>query len=259
MCLGILTFCCLAVLKPQIIEVIALISNFIMIGCFVWSIIGIPWDVINTGGKVLFYISFGFAIIAIILLIGIMIVRCQGTINGEKNGCGLCSLITLIVIDIVGFVLLIITEFIIINKMHDKNKASHWRGWSYNSKEDEISGSEWAAAAGSFSVIEVFWIIHTFCCICLYRLVDIRTNECYADYLAECAECNTVNPVTTNNITDNRPSLNFIGYDKNGAPIYQGQPVPIVNQNYPVINVNHVDPIKVPTKMPTSKTNYGIV
>lgn len=258
MCLGILTLCCLSVLKPRMIELIALISNIIMIGCFIWSAIGIPWEVVNTGGKVVFYIAFGFAVIAIIILIIIMVLRCQNTINGEKNSLGLCLLITIIIVNIIGFVFLIIAEILIINKMRDEDRHSNWRDWTYNSNDYKISGGDWAASAVSFTIIQVFWIILSFCCTCLYKLVDLRTNDCYADYLAECGECNEHRD-STNNQTDNRPTLNFIGYDKNGAPIYQGQPVPIVNPTSPVININNVNPIQIPNKAPTSKTNYGIV
>ena len=55
-------YCCLIPLKPQTIEILALIFSIITIAFSIWGMAGNPWRDIEIEGKILFYISFAFII-----------------------------------------------------------------------------------------------------------------------------------------------------------------------------------------------------
>ena len=230
MCLSLSCFCCLSSLRPKFIELIALIANIIIIGLFAWSLIGIPWNMVRKSGKILLFVSFAFSILCLLVLLFLIFLRCRGTINGEKNGCAICFIIVLIIFDIIGFIVLVIGEALI---LHDMRDGDDYRGWHTDNK---IKSGEWIAAAASPSLIEILWLIHFYCALCLHTLIDLRTSLSSADYLNESFD-------SKNNKEVSKSSLPFTGYDQNGAPIYSGAQANInvnpFNRDSGSSNTNH--------------------
>lgn len=253
MCLSLACFCCLSTLRARTIELIALLCNIIIIGLFIWSLIGIPWDWVRKIGKILLFVSLGFSIIDFLLLLILIFLRCQGTINGEKNGCGNCFVITLMIFDTIGFIIVIVAESIILRDMR-KDNDNNYKEW----KKDDITTGEWLASALSLSLIEILWMINGFCASCLHSLISLRTNGSYADYLKESGESknNTLSSINGSN----QPSVKFIGYDKNGKPIYSGHAVNTSDNPFNRNVENNIDKVKVINDQnnPDLNTNYAI-
>ena len=239
-CIG--CYCCLFSLKPTAIEFIALFANLFEIGFLIWGIVDIPWDYISTGGKVCFYITCGFILITFLLLLLIMCLRCSGTINTTKNSLGYCLCIVDLVFDVLAFILIIVSESIILYKMWDADDYYWDNGRRYNRRRDDsiFSGAEWAAAVISTSVAELGILIHTYCISFLLKLIHLKTDLSYKEY-TDAMEPNTnnISNDTTGaraiNVFQSPPNyynnnLTFLGYDKDGHPIYSG------NDTYQVIN-----------------------
>ena len=238
MCLSLACFCCLSALRARSIELIALISNIIIIGFFIWSLIGIPWDFVKSIGKILFFVSFAISVIAILILIIVIIKRCNGAINNEKNGCGIRFVIILIIIDILGFIVLIIAEIIIIVDLRkDDDDFLKW-------KHGEIKSGEWASAAASPSLIEIFWIIHWYCVSCLLTLIKLKTNFSYREYIKQNGEPKSA----FDTVNMNKPNLAINEYDKNA---YSGNP----GDN---TSGNNISMVKVMNGNQDLNTNYAI-
>lgn len=126
MCLQILgyfcCYCCLIYCRPRCIEICALISNIIEIAVLIWAIIEIPWSDIKIIGKFCFFIMFAFIIIIFIFLLILMCLRCGNKINTNKAGTGKCLCITMIVLDILSFILYIFGgAAILINMNNEEN------------------------------------------------------------------------------------------------------------------------------------------
>ena len=230
-------YCCLTTLKPTTIEIMALICNVIEIGCLIWGAVDIPWDYLNTGGKVMYAITCVVIVITLILLLILMCLRCGNKINNSKNQLGICLCITMIVFDVLGLILVIISEIIILSKMFDVDDVHyhHRRGYSNGIFEDH----EWAAAFISMSATEVCTALHFICGNFLLKLIQYKTDKCYAEYMGV-NNADIIRTVEVVNRTDSNPNqLNFIGYDQNGHPIYSG------NQQYvlqnPIVVNNNAD------------------
>ena len=114
-------YCCLQTFRPKTIEFTALGCNILEIVFMIWGIAGIPWGDISIGGKVFFSLSCVFIILSLIFLIALMRLRCQKKINTSKNSTGKCLCISDIIFDILAELLIIISEFIIISNMNDKD------------------------------------------------------------------------------------------------------------------------------------------
>ena len=125
-------YCCLTGLKPRIIEFLALLCNLVEIGFLIWGIIDIPWDDISTGGKIMYYITCGAIVVTFLLLLLLMCLRCGNTINTTKNDLGKCLCITMVVFDILAFILIIIAEIIIIYNMDDKDDDYNYNNGYYD-------------------------------------------------------------------------------------------------------------------------------
>ena len=116
-CMG--CYCCLLAVRPRYIELIALLANVIEIGFLIWGIVGIPWGDLNTASKVCYYITCGLVLMTFILLIILMILRCNKSINNSRNSTGKCLSITNTVIDVLAFIMIIVSECLILYKMYD--------------------------------------------------------------------------------------------------------------------------------------------
>ena len=227
---GLLTciccYCCLTTLKPRIIEIVALICNIIEIGFLIWGIVDVPWSDIKMGGKVMFYIACVLVILTFLFLLGLMCLRCGNKINTTKNGAGKCLCITDLVFDILAEIAIIIAEIIILNNMNDKDDNSFFDyGYRYNSRYSKYSRREWAAAAISITAAEIFIGLHCYCVSFLLKLIYLKTNLSYLKY-RDTQEPNddiigrTINVFNTQD--NNVNQLKFLGYDKDGHPIYSG-------------------------------------
>ena len=220
-------YCCLTTLKPKTIEIIALICNIISIGFLIWGIADIPWDDISTAGKVFFYITCGCVVLTLIFLLGLMCIRCSGKINTSKNSNAKCLCITLIVFDILAFILVIISEIIIFYNMDDKDDDYYYYDYYYGRRrQSKYSNREWAAAIISISAAELAILCHSYCANFLLKLISAKTNTSYLKYMEQ-KENNSNNIVSRTINVLNQPTntnqLTFIGYDKDGHPIYSGK------------------------------------
>lgn len=220
-------YCCLTTLKPKSIEIIALICNIISIGFLIWGISDIPWDDISTAGKVFFYITCGCVVLTLIFLLGLMCIRCSGKINTSKNSNAKCLCITLIVFDILAFILIIISEIIIFYNMDDKDDDYYYYDYYYGRRRrSKYTNREWAAAIISISAAELAIICHSYCANFLLKLISAKTDTSYLDYMEQ-RENNSNNIVSRTINVFNQPTntnqLTFIGYDKDGHPIYSGK------------------------------------
>ena len=236
-CIG--CYCCLLPLKPKFIELIALLANLVEIGFLIWGLVDIPWSHISTGGKVCFYITCGLIVITFILLIILMILRCNKTINTSRNSTARCLCITDCVFDFLAFLMIIISEGIILHKMYDlDDDRSYWSGKRSYHDGGYFSDREWLSAIISTSAAEIGIVCHSYCLSFLYQLIHLKTDLSYVAYKNKNSEQvayinnNSDGKVTTINVFSLPPNnnLTFLGYDKDGRPIYAG------NNQYRTIN-----------------------
>lgn len=241
-CIG--CYCCLLTLKPKYVELIGLLANVVEIGFLIWGIAGIPWSDINTGSKVCFFITCGLVLITLIILVILMILRCNNTINNSRNSTGKCLCIAGLIIDILAFIMIIITEAIILYKMYDLDYNGGYRNGRYYGRNGYFSGAEWAAAVISTSATEIGIMVHTYCISFLMKLIHLRTDLSYYEYNKNLpsnrdSSNNDGNLATTVNVypvPPNNNNLSFLGYDKDGRPIYAGNDqyrtinAPVINQ-----------------------------
>ena len=242
-CIG--CYCCLLTLKPKYVELIGLLANVVEIGFLIWGIAGIPWSDLNTGSKVCFFITCGLVLITLIILVILMILRCNNTINNSRNSTGKCLCIAALIIDILAFIMIIITEAIILYKMYDLDYNGGYRnGRRYYGRNGYFSGAEWAAAVISTSAAEIGIMVHTYCISFLMKLIHLRTDLSYYEYNKNLpsnrdSSNNDGNLATTVNVypvPPNNNNLSFLGYDKDGRPIYAGNDqyrtinAPVINQ-----------------------------
>lgn len=242
-------YCCLMTLKPRVIEIMALICNLIQIGFLIWGIVGIPWDDIKAGGKATFFPTCGFVVLSLIILIIIMCLRCGNKINTTKNSAGLCLCITMVVFDIIALILIIIAEICIIFNMYDKEDIYYDRHYrEYRRRNKTFSDAEWVAAIVSTSVVEVATLIHCYCSSFLIKLIKSKTDLSYIKYLESKEDNNivtrTIDVINGPSGLQNNNQLTFIGYDKDGHPLYSGNAQYFkVNQNpnpnMQIVNTNN--------------------
>ena len=234
-CIG--CYCCLLNLKPISIEIIALFANLFEIGFLIWGIVDIPWDDMTTGAKVCFYITCGLILLTFFLLLIIMCLRCSGNINTTKNGIASCLCITTLIFDILAFILIIISECLILYKMWDIDDDSGYWGHRHRHRSN-FSDTEWACAVISLSVAELGILVHSYCISFLLKLIHLKTNLSYREYM-DSVDKNVItdsNIITTRaiNVFQSPPNINnnltLLGYDKDGHPIYSG------NTTYQIVN-----------------------
>ena len=216
-------------LKPRVIEVIALLANLIEIGFLIWGIVDIPWEDINIGGKILYYVSCGLVVLTFLITIILMILRCGNKINRSQNSTGKCLCIIALICDLIAEITIIIAEIIILYKMKDKDD-DYTSDQSYYSNrrrynDSRYSNREWAAAAISITAAEICLGIHCYCISFLLKLIVAKTNMSYLKY-TESQDSNGIISRTINVLNGpqdlNNNQLNFLGYDQNGHPIYSG-------------------------------------
>ena len=247
---------CLNYVKPRVLEVGTLLFTAIGIGFYVWGIVDIPWDDISKAGKA-FFILGGLCLVLVLLIILIlMCLRIGNKINESLNSCGKCLVITLMVIEILGFLIIIVSEIIILVNMGDKNdkyldENGYYRRRRWRSK---YSRREWWATICALTAGEVALALDAICTDLLIKVIYAKTNLPYNDYLDEENKKKNNNSVITDKVSEpnysrsisvfNAPpqqnALTFIGFDKDGHPIYSGNNQYFTqNQNIKQVNNNN--------------------
>ena len=236
-------YCCLTTLKPRCIEICALIFNILEIGFLIWGILDIPWDDISRGGKIIYFVMCSLIVITFIILLVLMCLRCGNKINTTKNNTGKCLCITMVVLDILAEILIIIAEIIILNNMNDNDVIYTYNSYDINRKRNgKYSNREWAAAVISFTITEIALAFHCYCSNFLLKLIYAKTNLSYLKYIEQKQTNNIVSTVNVYDISQknfNTNQLNFIGYDKDGRPIYSGN-TKYFTQNLNTTNISAI-------------------
>ena len=215
---SICCYCCLTPLKPRCIEILALIFNLIELVFLIWAIVDIPWEDISTGGKIIFYIMFSLIILTFIILISLICLRCSNKINTTKNNPAKCLSTTMFILDILSFILIIIAEIIILYNIDDKDDYFYY-DYNRRRRRSRFSDREWAAAIISLTMIEIALVCHSYCSNFLLKLIYVKTDLSYFDYMNQKNQNNNMNN-TVNIFNGTHNNLNLIGYDKNGHPVY---------------------------------------
>jgi hypothetical protein len=128
--------------------------------------------------------------------------------------------------------------------MYDLDYNGGYRNGRYYGRNGYFSGAEWAAAVISTSAAEIGIMVHTYCISFLMKLIHLRTDLSYYEYNKNLpsnrdSSNNDGNLATTVNVypvPPNNNNLSFLGYDKDGRPIYAGNDqyrtinAPVINQ-----------------------------
>lgn len=231
---------CLNSVKPRILEVLKIVFTVIGIGFLVWGLVDIPWDDISNAGKVFFAIGGGLLVLGLLVLFVLMCLRIGNKINETKNSAGKCLCITMLVFDVSGLIIFIIAEIIICINMNDKDEE--YRDSLYDNGYRErrrrwkgkYSNEEWWSTACSLTAAEIALILNIIITDYLIKVIWAKTNLSYGEYTKQ----NPTEITTTVNNEEagytksinvfntppqyNQNVLNFIGYDKDGHPIYSG-------------------------------------
>ena len=246
---------CINDIKPRIIEAIILTFTIIGIGFLIWGCAENPWDDISTGGKIFFIIGCACIVLNLLLILLLMCFRIGNKINQSLNGAGKCLSITMLVLEIIGLVAFIISEIIIFINMGDKDDDNYngyyddyYYDYTVRRRRTKYSRSEWAAVVCSLTAAEIALALNIVFTDFLIKSIYAKINTPYRDYL------NTKNKSITSDVSNiandnvdysksiniyNTPPengqnvLTFIGYDKDGHPIYSG-----ANQYYVQNNGN---------------------
>ena len=229
---------CLNSVTPRILEVLIVVFTIIGIGFLIWGIIDIPWDDISTAGKVFFYIGCGLMILVLLFILVLMCLRIGNKINESKNRVGKCFSATLLVFNVIALIIFIISEIIIFINMSEEIDDYYYNNYEIERRrrrwDNRYSNEEWFATVCSVSAAEIVLILNIVVLNYLIKVIWAKCNICYNDYLKtqkniNISEVYEINNNTTKaiNLFNSPPATNqnvltFIGYDKNGHPIYSG-------------------------------------
>ena len=199
-----------------------------------------------------------------------MVLRCKGHINSSSNKTGYGICLTTVIIDVIAFIMIVVSEAVILYKMWDLDDYEYWRGRTYS--KGYFSDAEWAAAIVPMSVAEICLIAHFYCLSFLLKLIKLKTDLSYIEYNESqtnnssgnilSSSANYATPGTTINVyntpppPNNQQVLSFIGYDNQGHPIYAGNnqyrsvnypanTQPNINQNNNVQAINNINNNKI--------------
>ena len=223
---------CLNDIRPRILEVIILSFTIIGIGFLIWGIAEIPWDDISTGGKIFFVIGCACIVLNLLILLILMCLRIGNKINESANSVGKCLSITILVFEIIGLVAFIIGEIIIFFNMGDKNDdhIDYDNGYYTRRWRGKYTRSEWAAVVIPLTAAEIALGLNILFTDFLIKSIYAKINTPYSQYLEnkKKSDVNSSNDFSKSINIFNAPvengqnTLTFIGYDKDGHPIYSG-------------------------------------
>jgi len=237
--------------SPKVLESLTLVSSLVGIGFLIWGIVDIPWDDINDAGEIFYIMSGGFLIPIVILIFILLCLSIGDKFGTTQNGCarGLC--ITLLILNILALIAIIIGEIIIFAEMADEDDKYLDNNYYYNNRRrrwrGKYSREEWASAGVSTTAVEIVLGLNILFISYLLKLANAKTNTTYNEYLDAQSKNNSsdVNGLNSNqnnyaiNVYNNPPNgnqnmLTFIGYDKDGHPIYSGANQYFTQTNAPV-------------------------
>lgn len=242
---------CMNDVSPKILEILTLFSSLIGIGFLIWGLVEIPWDDIKDVGKALYIIGGIIMIIVVILILVLLCLSVSNKFGTTKNGFAKCLCITLLVINVIAVILFVISEIIIFANMADEDDKYLDNNYYYNYNRrwrGKYSRAEWAASGCSLTAVEIVIGLNILFISYLLKLANAKTNTSYNDYLDTQSKNNTSDISGLNNKNNysinvynappngNQNMLTFIGYDKDGHPIYSG-----TNQYFTQNNVPNVD------------------
>ena len=224
---------CLNDIKPRILEVIILSFTLVGIGFLIWGIAEIPWDDISTGGKIFFAIGCACIVLNLLILLILMCLRIGNKINTSANNAGKCLSITMLVFEILGLIGFIISEIIMFFNMGDKNDdyyEDYDNGYWRRRWRGKYSRAEWAAVVVPLTAAEIALGLNILFTDFLIKSIYAKINTPYSQYLEtqKKSEVNSANDYSKSINIFNEPIengqniLTFIGYDKDGHPIYSG-------------------------------------
>ena len=241
---------CLNSVTPRILEILMITFTIIGIGFLVWGIVDIPWDDISKGGKAFFYIGCILIILILIIILVLMCLRIGNKVNESMNGLSKCLCITFIVFNSLDLIIFIIAEIIIFSNMNDEDDDYYYH-YRYDRKRwrGKYSTEEWWATVCSISAGELANVLNIVIINYLIKVIWAKCSTCYNDYLEQNGNANDdTNVIKTINILNSPPVTNqnvltFIGYDKDGHPIYSGSNQ-YFTQNNIASNANNNNDVK---------------
>ena len=242
---------CLNEVSPKVLESLTLVSSLVGIGFLIWGIVDIPWDDIDDAGKIFYIISGGLMILIVILILILLCLSIGNKFGTTQNGFARCLCITLLILNILALIAIIIGEIIIFSNMADEDDKYLDDNYYYNNRRrrwrGKYSRAEWASAGVSTTAFEIVIGLNILFISYLLKLALAKTNTTYNEYLETQSKNNSsdVNGLNSNknnysiNVYNTPPignqnMLTFIGYDKDGHPIYSGANQYFTQTNAPV-------------------------
>ena len=244
--------------SPKILETLTLFSSLIGIGFLIWGLVEIPWDDISNAGKIFYIISGILMIIVVILILVLLCLSIGNKFGTKKNGFAKCLCITLLIFNILSIIAAVISEIIIFSNMADEDdKYLDDNNYYYHNRRRwrrKYSRAEWASAVCSLTALEIVVGLNILFVSFLLKLANAKINTSYKEYLdtqiknnnsSYVNDLNNGNNLAINvynsppNGNRNQNMLTFIGYDKEGHPIYSG-----VNQYFTqnnTVNKTNID------------------
>ena len=231
-CYAVCAYCCCRCCSPQCQTITNLVFTIIIFALMVANIINISWgdELIGTESKTFFFIPFALTVVSLIIIIILIYLRCKNVLNSSKHCLGLTLVIILLIIDIISYILLYIgISFLTgdLRDIHDRDTEWEYKpGRNYATKGSAIEDFK---VLFFFISSTVFMILLTikicfdvFILISVCRKTDLSYNqqkelEKEKKNMNETREAvNVYNPSNVQ-IMNN---FQFIGYDKDGKPIY---------------------------------------
>ena len=224
--------------SPKILEILTLFSSLIGIGFLIWGLAEIPWDDIKDIGKILYIIGGILMILVFIIILILLCLSIGNKFGTTKNGFAKCLCITLLVINVIAVIVFVISEIIIFSDMADEDDKYIDDNYYYNYRRrwrGKYSRAEWASAGCSLTAVEIVIGLNILFLSYLLKLANAKTNTSYNEYMeTQCKNNNNSDTSGLNNRNNyainvyntppngNQNMLTFIGYDKDGHPIYSG-------------------------------------
>ena len=217
--------CCLTTQKAKCLEITLAVTNVISFISFIWCFGCIPWKSIPKSGLVFFIIDFILLIFELLAIVYCLILRHKNLINNSRNYSAKILSYIMLCLTPLGVICIIIGEYITLNRMN-KIEADYLVANLYNPNinkeyDSPITNSNWYAAKGGPSIIEIAWLFS----ICLWivesKLIRHKTDGPYTKYINEVNQINQINNVQRQvQIIQDNNGLVFLGNDEYGRPVY---------------------------------------
>jgi hypothetical protein len=175
----------------------------------IWGIIGIQWEIIKIGGKIIYLIPFVFVIFTLLFLFILMYFRCRNKINTSKNSTAKYLCIIMEVFDFLSMILISIAMINIPISLVDNH-------------DDDFEFDVTIYAC--LIIPSILPDTHLFCVAILHKLISVKTNLSYLEYMNTKEQENIVRTVNALNSPQNNEEnhINILGVDQNGHPFYYG-------------------------------------